>query len=138
MNVSIGNNDYWRKNKKTDEELKNKFKKTFNFNNDINKFILLLRKGVYLYGYMDEWEKIYEIKWHEKDAEEERLMHSRSNNIKFASYNYVNEVADKLFESFCSRYQGNLTTPMRGSDFAFESVKQLIQKIMMINVFNMR
>ena len=50
------------KTKKTDEELKNKFKKTFNFNNDINKFILLLRKGVYLYGYMDEWEKIYEIK----------------------------------------------------------------------------
>ena len=41
-------------------------------------------------------------------------------------------------ESFCSRYQGNLATPMRGSDFVFESVKQLIQKIMMINVFNMR
>ena len=73
-----------------------------------------------------------------KDAEEERLMHSRSNNIKFASYNDVNEVADKLFESFCSRYQGNLATPMRGSDFVFESVKQLIQKIMMINVFNIR
>ena len=24
-------------------------------NNDINKFILLLRKGVYPYKYMDEW-----------------------------------------------------------------------------------
>ena len=33
---------------KTDEELKKRFKNTFKFsNNDINKFILLLRKGVY-------------------------------------------------------------------------------------------
>ena len=31
-----------------DEELKNHFKNTFKFsNNDINKFILLLREGVY-------------------------------------------------------------------------------------------
>ena len=36
------------------EELKKRFK-IFNFsNNDINKFILLLRKGVYPYKYMDE------------------------------------------------------------------------------------
>ena len=36
--------------KKLNEELKEKFKSTFKFsNNDINKFILLLRKGVYSY-----------------------------------------------------------------------------------------
>ena len=29
-----------------------------------------------------------------KDAEEERVMHSRSDNIKFASYNDANEVVD--------------------------------------------
>ena len=35
---------------KIDEELKKRFKNTFNFsNNDINKSILLLRKGVYPY-----------------------------------------------------------------------------------------
>ena len=40
---------------KLDEELKIRFKNTFKFsNNDINKFILLLRKGVYCYEYMDE------------------------------------------------------------------------------------
>ena len=38
--------------------LKKRFKNTFKFcNNDINKFILLLRKGVYPYGYMDDWGK---------------------------------------------------------------------------------
>ena len=35
---------------KIDEELKKEFKNTFKFsNNDINKFVLLLRKGVYPY-----------------------------------------------------------------------------------------
>ena len=36
-------------------------------NNDINKFILLLRKGVYPYEYMDDWEKFNEIKLPEKE-----------------------------------------------------------------------
>ena len=35
-------------------------------NNDINKFILLLRKGVYCYGYMDEWRMFNETSLPEK------------------------------------------------------------------------
>ena len=51
----IFNKDY---SNKIDEELKKRFKNTFTFsNNDINKYILLLRKGVYPYQYMDGWEK---------------------------------------------------------------------------------
>ena len=47
------NKDY---SNKVDEELKKRLKNTFNFsNNDINKFILLLRKCVYPYEYMDDW-----------------------------------------------------------------------------------
>ena len=53
---------------KTDEELKNRFKNTFKFsNNDINKFILLLKKGVYPYEYMDDWEKSNETTSPEKE-----------------------------------------------------------------------
>ena len=54
-----------------------------------------------------------------KDAEEGRVMHWRSNNIKLASHNDANEVVDELFESLCSRYHTNLETLMRGSDFIF-------------------
>ena len=58
------NKDY---SNKIDEEIKKRFKNTFKFsNNDINKFILLLRKGVYPSQYMDEWEKFNETSLPEK------------------------------------------------------------------------
>ena len=48
---------------KINEESYKRFKDTFKFsNNDMNKFILLLRKSVYLYEYMDDWEKFDFIK----------------------------------------------------------------------------
>ena len=47
--------------KKIDEELKNRFKNTFMFFIDIYKFILLLRKDIYPYEFMNDWEKINEI-----------------------------------------------------------------------------
>ena len=47
--------------KKFNKDLIKKFKNTYSFcNNDLNKFILLLRKGVYPYEYMDSWEKFNE------------------------------------------------------------------------------
>ena len=47
---------------KLTEELKNKFKNTFKFsNNDVNKFMLLLIKGVYPYDYMNDWERFNEM-----------------------------------------------------------------------------
>ena len=52
------NKDY---SNKLDEKLKKRFKNTFTFsNNDINRFVLLLRKGIYPYKYMDGWEKFNE------------------------------------------------------------------------------
>ena len=47
--------------KKFNEDLIKKLKNTFSFcNSDLNKFILLLRKGVYPYEYMDSWERFNE------------------------------------------------------------------------------
>ena len=59
---------------KTDEELKERFKNTFKFsNNDINKFIFLLRKIVYLYEYMDGLEKFNEALLPEKEEFDSNL-----------------------------------------------------------------
>ena len=53
---------------KTDEELKKRFKITFKFsNNDISKSILLLRKRVHPYEFMDDWEKFNETTLPEKE-----------------------------------------------------------------------
>ena len=53
---------------KLDEKLKKHFKNTFKLsNNDINKIIFLLRKDVYPYKYMDEWEKFNETSLAEKE-----------------------------------------------------------------------
>ena len=53
---------------KIDEELKKRFRNTFKFtNNNINKFILLLRKEFYPYEYMNKWKKFDETTYLEKE-----------------------------------------------------------------------
>ena len=68
------------------------------------------------------------VLFYSKNVEEERLMPSTSNNIKFTPYRDVNEVINDLFESLHSSYQGNLETSMRGSGFIFESVQLMYYK----------
>ena len=47
--------------KKFNNDLIKKLKNTYGFyDNDLNKFVLLLRKGVYPYKYMDSWERFNE------------------------------------------------------------------------------
>ena len=69
-----------------------------------------------------------------KDVEEERVMHSRSSNIKFTPYNDVNEVFDELDESLRSRYQRNLEISMRRNYFIFDSVQLIYYKFHKINL----
>ena len=63
-----------------------------------------------------------------RDINEERVMHSKSNNIELMSYDNVNEVVDEIFESLLLRYQSSLETSMRGSNFLFNSVLLLYYK----------
>ena len=81
--------------RKVDEELKKRSKDTFTFfNNDINKFILLLRNGVYPYEYMDEWEKFNKTSLPEK---EEFYSNLNMEDITDADYMHAERVC-KAFQ----------------------------------------
>ena len=67
-----------------------KFPNTYKFcNNDINKFILLLRKSVYLYEYMDSWER-----FDEKSLPNKETFYSNLNveDITDVAYRHVKRV----------------------------------------------
>ena len=79
-----GNKDY---SNKLDKELKKKFKNIFKFsNNDINKYLLLFRKGVYPYEYMDDWEKFNETTLPEKEKFYSKLIMETIKDIAEADY----------------------------------------------------
>ena len=53
----------------TSKQIIKKFPNIHQFcNGDINKFLLLLRKGVYPYEYMDSWERFNETSLPDKTA----------------------------------------------------------------------
>ena len=55
--------------KKFNKELIKRFASTYEFyNKDYNKFILFLRKGVYPYEYMDNWERFNETSLRNKES----------------------------------------------------------------------
>ena len=78
-----------------DVELKNRFKNTFKFsNNNINKFILLLKKGISPYEYMDNRQK-----FNETSLPENKGFYSNLNleDIADADYMHVKRIC-KDFE----------------------------------------
>ena len=80
------NKDY---SNKIDEELKNRFKSTIKFsNNDINKLILL-RKVVYPYAYMNVWEEFNETKLPEKKS---------YSNVNMEDITYVDYIQKEFVE----------------------------------------
>ena len=60
-------------------------------------------------------------------------IHSKSDNIKFASYDGSNEVVDEIFESLRSKYQVNLETSMRRSGSILDSVQLMDYKCHKVN-----
>ena len=71
--------------KEFDEKLKKRLFNTFKFSNyDINKFILLLQKGVYPYEYMDDWEQ-----FNETSLPEKQFFYSRLNKEDITDADYT-------------------------------------------------
>ena len=58
-----------------------------------------------------------------KDVKEEPKMQSNNNNITFTSCDDASEPVNELFESLRSRYQDNLETSMKRSNFLFDLVQ---------------
>ena len=79
---------YYRK--KFNKELIKRFASTYEFcNKDLNKFILLLRKGVYPYEHMDNWERFNETSLPNKESFYSNL---NMENIKDIDYRHGNNV----------------------------------------------
>ena len=80
--------------KQFEHDLVNKFKNTYELcNKDISKFILLLRKGIYPYEYMDSWERFDETSLPEKEAFYGSL---NMKNITDIDYRHANKVFKKF------------------------------------------
>ena len=71
-----------------------RFANTYNFcDNDLNKFILLLRKGVYPYEYMDNWERFNETSLPDKESFYSSL---NMENVDDIDYRHGNNVFEKF------------------------------------------
>ena len=76
--------------KKFNKELIKRFVSTYEFcNNDLNKFVLLLRKGVYPYEYMNTWERFSEISLPSK---EDFYSNLNMEDISDIDYRHANNV----------------------------------------------
>ena len=76
--------------KKINKDLIKKFKNTYSFsNNNLNKFILLLRKGVYPYEYMDNWERFNETSLPSKESFYSNLNMEDKDDIDYRHGNNV-------------------------------------------------
>ena len=80
--------------KEFNNELIERFANTYKFcDNDLDKFIILLRKGVYPYEYIDEWDKLNEKVLPGKDLFYSNLT---LENISETDYAHANNVFKKF------------------------------------------
>ena len=101
---------YYRK--KFNKELIKRFASTYEFcNKDLNKFSLLLRKGVYPYEYMDNWERFNEMSLPSKESFYRNL---NMENIDDIDYRHGNNV----FKRFKLKNLGEYRNLYVQSDFS--------------------
>ena len=81
-------------NRDFNNELIDRFSNTYDFcNNEINKFMLLLRKGVYPFEYMDSWERFKEKLLPDKESFYSNL---NMENIADIDYRHAKHVFKKF------------------------------------------
>ena len=82
-------------------ELTERFKNTYQFcENDNNKFLMLLRKGIYPYEYMDSWNKLNQDKLPPMDNFYSELT---MENITNSDYRH----AQRVFKTFNNKNLGH-------------------------------
>ena len=82
------------------EDLIQRFANIYEFcNGDLNKFIFLLRKGVYPYEYMDNWERFDETSLPDKEG-----FYSNINMEDITDTDYIH--ANKVFKEFKLKHLG--------------------------------
>ena len=114
-------------------ECKNDYEKEFNkeliktcankyefCNGDINKFILLLRKGVYPYEYMDSCERFDETSLPDKEAFCSRL---KIEDITDVDYRHANEV----FKTFRLKHLGEIHDLYVQSDYCLQTYLKILE-----------
>ena len=80
--------------KEFNDELLKRFPNTYDFcNNDLDKFLILLRKGVYPYEYMDGWNRFNEEVLPDKDSFYSNLT---MEDISKTDYMHANNVFEKF------------------------------------------
>ena len=88
--------------------------------NKINKIKPYLKDMIHDLKKSDTWKSQLTIAINfisSKYNDEERVIHSKTDNIKFMIYDKSDKVIEELFQSLLSRYHIRLETSMRGSDF---------------------
>ena len=89
--------DNKRLDKKLINELIKKFSNTYKFcNDDINKFIMLLRQGVYHYEYMDSWDKFNET---ELPTKKDFYSEKNKEHINDKDYEHAQKVFRKNYNN---------------------------------------
>ena len=80
--------------KEINKELAERFSSTYKFyNNDLNKFVMLLRKGAYPYEYMDGWDK-----FNEKSIPSKESFYSNLTMENITEMDYIH--ANNVFKTF--------------------------------------
>ena len=73
-----------------------------------------------------------------KDTDEERAIHSKSDNIEIMIHGKADEVNKEIFESFVKRFTIRLETSIKGNSFIFDCINLLHYKCHKINLNHSR